>query len=77
VAVQKAHELIDRDKVNFLVGNVNSAMALALGEASNQAGILHIVTGGDTIRTPLPTAIGTCSASATRRAWRQMRSASC
>jgi branched-chain amino acid transport system substrate-binding protein len=48
VAVQKAHELIDRDKVNFLLGNVNSAMALALGEVSNQAGILHIVTGGHT-----------------------------
>jgi branched-chain amino acid transport system substrate-binding protein len=48
VAVQKAHELIDRDKVNFLLGNVNSAMALALGEVSNEAGILHIVTGGHT-----------------------------
>ena len=47
-SVQKAHKLIDRDKVNFLLGNVNSAMALALGEVSNQAGILHIVTGGHT-----------------------------
>ena len=47
-AVQKAHKLIDRDKVNFLLGNVNSAMALAIGEVSNQAGILHIVTGGHT-----------------------------
>ena len=47
-AVQKAHKLIDRDKVNFLLGNVNSAMALATGEVSNQAGILHIVTGGHT-----------------------------
>jgi len=48
VAVQKAHKLIDRDKVNFLLGNVNSAMALALGEVSNEAGVLHIVTGGHT-----------------------------
>ena len=47
-AVQKAHKLIDRDKVNFLLGNVNSAMALALGQVSNEAGILHIVTGGHT-----------------------------
>ena len=47
-AVQKAHKLIERDKVNFLLGNVNSAMALALGEVSNQAGILHVVTGGHT-----------------------------
>jgi branched-chain amino acid transport system substrate-binding protein len=48
VAVQKAHKLIDRDKVNFLLGNVNSAMALAMGEVSSQAGVLHIVTGGHT-----------------------------
>ena len=46
--MQKAHKLIDRDKVNFLLANVNSAMALATGEISNQAGILHIVTGGHT-----------------------------
>ena len=48
IAVQKAHKLIDRDKVNFLLGNVNSAMALAIGEVSNEPGILHIVTGGHT-----------------------------
>jgi branched-chain amino acid transport system substrate-binding protein len=48
VAVSKAHQLIDRDKVNFLLGNVNSAMALAMGDLSNQAGVLHIVTGGHT-----------------------------
>ena len=47
-AVQKAHKLIDRDKVDFLLGNVNSAMALAIGEVTDQAGILHIVTGGHT-----------------------------
>jgi branched-chain amino acid transport system substrate-binding protein len=47
-AVQKAHKLIDRDKVDFLLGNVNSAMALAIGDVSNQAGVLHIVTGGHT-----------------------------
>src|SRR6201981_4113671 len=47
-AVQKAHKLIERDKVDFLLGNVNSAMALALGQVSNQAKMLHIVTGGHT-----------------------------
>jgi branched-chain amino acid transport system substrate-binding protein len=47
-AVQKAHKLIDRDHVNFLLGNVNSAMALALGEVTHQAGLLHVVTGGHT-----------------------------
>ena len=40
--------MIDRDKVNFLLGNVNSAMALAVGEVANEASILHIVTGGHT-----------------------------
>ncbi len=48
VAVQKARKLIERDKVDFLLGNVNSAMAIALGEVSNQAGVLHIVPGGHT-----------------------------
>ena len=48
IAVQKAHKLIDRDKVNFFLGNVNSAMALALGDVTAQAGVLHIVTGGHT-----------------------------
>ncbi len=48
VAVQKAHKLLDRDKVDFLLGNVNSAMALAIGDVSSKAGVLHIVTGGHT-----------------------------
>ena len=47
-AVQKGRKLIERDKVDFLLGNVNSAMALAIGEVSNQAKVLHIVTGGHT-----------------------------
>ena len=47
-AVQKAHKLIDRDKVDFFLGNVNSAMAIALGEVTNQSGVLHVVTGGHT-----------------------------
>ncbi|HKO07334.1 MAG TPA: ABC transporter substrate-binding protein, partial [Alphaproteobacteria bacterium] len=47
-AVQKARKLIERDKVNFLLGNVNSAMALAMGQVSNELKTLHIVTGGHT-----------------------------
>ena len=46
VAVQKAHKLLDRDKVDFLLGNVNSAMAVAIGEVAGQAGKLLVVTGG-------------------------------
>ncbi len=48
IAVQKARKLIERDKVDFLLGNVNSAMALAIGEVANQAKKLLIVTGGHT-----------------------------
>jgi branched-chain amino acid transport system substrate-binding protein len=47
-AVQKARKLIDRDKVNFLMGNVNSALTLAMAEVSNEKGVLHVVTGGHT-----------------------------
>jgi branched-chain amino acid transport system substrate-binding protein len=45
-AVQKAHKLIERDKVSFLLGNVNSALAAAMAQVSFDAGILHIVPGG-------------------------------
>jgi branched-chain amino acid transport system substrate-binding protein len=47
-AVQKARKLIDRDKVDLLLGNINSAMALAMGQVSNELKTLHIVTGGHT-----------------------------
>src|SRR6201987_3834173 len=48
IAVQKARKLIERDKVDFLLRNVNSAMAIALGQVSNELKKLHIVTGGHT-----------------------------
>jgi len=47
-AVQKTRKLIDRDHVNFLVGNVNSALAQAMAQVSNEKGVLHIVPGGHT-----------------------------
>jgi branched-chain amino acid transport system substrate-binding protein len=47
-AVQKARKLIDGDKVNFLLGNVNSALALAMAQVSNEKKVLHIVPGGHT-----------------------------
>ncbi|HKI97828.1 MAG TPA: ABC transporter substrate-binding protein [bacterium] len=46
--VQKARKLIDRDKVSFLIGDVNSAIALALGQVSSEKGVLHVVSGGHT-----------------------------
>jgi branched-chain amino acid transport system substrate-binding protein len=47
-AVQKARKLIERDKVNFLLGNVNSALSLAMADVSNEKGVLHVVPGGHT-----------------------------
>jgi branched-chain amino acid transport system substrate-binding protein len=46
--VQKARKLIDRDQVTFLIGDVNSAIAQALSQVTNEKGILHIVSGGHT-----------------------------
>ena len=48
VAVQKARKLIDGDKVDFLLGNVNSALSLAMAQVSNEKSVLHIVPGGHT-----------------------------
>ena len=48
VAVQKARKLIDNDRVDFLLGNVNSALALAMAQVSNEKNILHICPGGHT-----------------------------
>jgi len=47
-AVQKARKLIESDKVDFLLGNVNSSLALAMAQVSNEKGVLHIVPGGHT-----------------------------
>ena len=47
-AVQKARKLIDRDKVDFLLGNVNSALTLAMADVSSEKKVLHVVPGGHT-----------------------------
>ncbi len=47
-AVQKARKLIDGDKVSFLLGNVNSALTLAMAQVANEKKILHVVPGGHT-----------------------------
>jgi branched-chain amino acid transport system substrate-binding protein len=47
-AVQKARKLVDGDKVDFLIGNVNSALSLAIVQVSNEKKILHVVPGAHT-----------------------------
>jgi branched-chain amino acid transport system substrate-binding protein len=46
--VQKARKLIDRDGVTFLIGDVNSGIAQALAQVTNEKRMLHIVSGGHT-----------------------------
>ena len=47
-AVQKARKLIDRDKIDFLLGNVNSALAQAMANVAFEKKIFHVVPGGHT-----------------------------
>ncbi len=47
-AVQKTRKLIERDGVNFILGNVNSALSLAMAQVTNEKGVLQIVPGGHT-----------------------------
>src|SRR6202162_5397922 len=46
--VQKARKLIERDQVSFLIGDVNSGIAQAIAQVSNEKGVLHVVSGGHT-----------------------------
>lgn len=46
VAVQKARKLIQSDKVNFLIGNVNSSQAIAISQVAAELKTPHIDPGG-------------------------------
>lgn len=46
--VQKTRKLIDRDRVNCIIGDVNSGIALAMAGVTSEKGVLHIVSGGHT-----------------------------
>ncbi len=48
VGVAKTRQLIDRDQVDFILGNVNSAVALAMTRVTAEKRKLHIVTGAHT-----------------------------
>ncbi len=74
-AVQKARKLIERDKVNFLLGNVNSALSLAMAQVSNEKKRAAHRSGRAHRRSHRrPPATGTSFASATRRRWKPTRS---
>src|ERR1022692_3505825 len=46
--VRKARKLIERDNVNFIIGDVNSGIAAAIAQVTAEKKILHIVSGGHT-----------------------------
>jgi branched-chain amino acid transport system substrate-binding protein len=46
--VQKTRKLIDRDNVNVIFGDVNSGIAYAMSQVTNEKKVLHIVPGGHT-----------------------------
>jgi len=46
--VQKTRKLIDRDKVDVIFGDVNSGIAAAMGQVTNEKKVFHIVPGGHT-----------------------------
>jgi branched-chain amino acid transport system substrate-binding protein len=46
--VLKTRKLIDRDEVSFIIGDVNSGIALAIAQVTSEKKILHIVSGGHT-----------------------------
>ena len=54
-AVQKARKLIDRDKVDFLVGNVNSGLTMAMSAVAYEKGVFLMDPGGHADpRSPAP-----------------------
>lgn len=46
--VQKTRKLIDRDKVDVVFGDVNSGIAYAMTQVTNEKGVFQIVPGGHT-----------------------------
>jgi len=56
--VQKARKLIERDQVNFMIGDVNSGIAAAIAQVTSEKQILHIVSGGHTDSIPARIASG-------------------
>jgi branched-chain amino acid transport system substrate-binding protein len=46
--VQKTRKLIERDQVSFIIGDVNSGIAIAMTQVTAEKKVLHIVSGGHT-----------------------------
>ena len=46
--VQKTRKLIELDQVSFIIGDVNSGIAIAMAQVTSEKKVLHIVSGGHT-----------------------------
>src|SRR5579885_3833003 len=46
--VQKTRKLIDRDQVDVVLGDVNSGIAYAMSQVTNEKKVFHVVPGGHT-----------------------------
>src|SRR5579871_1696500 len=44
--VQKTRKLIERDQVSFIIGDVNSGIAIAMAQVTSEKKVLHVVSGG-------------------------------
>ena len=68
--VQKTRKLIERDQVSFIIGDVNSGIAIAMAQVTSEKKVLHIVSGRPhRSASPAQTVRGTCSGSATPPPW--------
>lgn len=48
IAAQKARKLVERDKVNFLIGSASSAVALTISQTAHELNTVYIVTASHT-----------------------------
>ena len=44
--VQKTRKLIERDQATFIIGDVNSGIAIAMAQVTSEKKVLHVVSGG-------------------------------
>jgi branched-chain amino acid transport system substrate-binding protein len=68
--VQKTRKLIERDQVGFIIGDVNSGIAIAIAQVTKAKRRCSISSRADTpIQSPARTVHGTCSGSVTPPPW--------
>jgi branched-chain amino acid transport system substrate-binding protein len=67
--VQKTRKLIERDQVSFIVGDVNSGIAIAMAQVTSEKRCSTSSREGTPTPSPARTVRGTCSGFATPPPW--------